>query len=148
MSNNDAELVLRIRGDSQEAQHALEGLEESLKHAFEHPQASLEHLGTMLGECLTAPLGEAIVAFSALGVVVAGTITTLIELTEHAAGAGSAIEKLALKTGTSAEDISALKFAADVTGGSVDVLANSMFMMSKRLEDSGATGDKDRKSVV
>jgi ElaB/YqjD/DUF883 family membrane-anchored ribosome-binding protein len=94
------------------------------------------------------PLGEIGVVGGAVALGIAAVGEEVIKLAHESADTGDHINDMALKMGTTATRASQLSFAITVAGGDADRLANSVFMMSKRLEDSGPAGDKARHAVA
>lgn len=141
------ELKLLITGDSSGGQAAVKDFGDKLKESIEHPLDSAQALSTELGEHLTAALGTMAVAATAAAAVIVAVGTAIFELTEKAAAVGSEIERLSTKVGDSTENISRLKYAVDVAGGSLESLTNVAYMISVRLGDAGDAGEKARSAI-
>ena len=101
----------------------------------------------MLSQFL-GPLGEISATSAAAVIALAAVGVGAYELTEGAVSAGEQINNMALKMGISTTQASQLRFAVVAAGGDVDTLSNAVFMMSRRLEDSGSAGEKSRAALA
>lgn len=141
------ELKLLITGDSSGGQKAIEDFGKSLQESIEHPIASVQELAGELGEHLTASLGTMAGAVTAATGIIVAFGVAIFELTEKAAKVGADIERMSTKVGDTTENISKLKYAVDVAGGSLESLTNVAYMISVRLGDTGAQGEKARSAI-
>jgi hypothetical protein len=132
----------RVGKQSFETQKGAQELHHALQEAFENPLGALRAFAHSLESELLAALGPTGIAAGALIGVFAGGGFAMYEFAKGAAEAGSQLQDMAVKAGTSVETMGALKFAAGALGGSAEELSNSMFMMGKRIE-SGSTAVQD-----
>lgn len=143
-----------LKPQTESAVSGFTSMKETLANLWEHPTETLEKFAEGIGEDLTSALGGAESALGGLSVglgvvggAAAATGVAIFELTERAAAMGAAMERGSIISGIAAEQFSALKFATEVTGGSVDTLTNASFMLQKRLGEAGGTGDKAREAL-
>ncbi len=104
----------------------------TLSEMWDNPTAGAQKLASAVGSDLATGMGSAGVA---IGLVSAAAIVAgvaVYELAERAAAVGSNLEDLHNKTGMSVDGLSKLSYAAKVAGGSVDQIANAMFMFEKQ----------------
>lgn len=108
-------------------------LHSTLSEMWDNPTAAVKQFAGVIGTELSEALGAA-------GAVAGGVVAALVavgvaafELAEHAAQVGGALQDLSLKTGMSIEGLSKLSYAAQVAGGSIDQIANAMFMFEKQM---------------
>ncbi len=123
------ELVLKITGDSQEAQGAVRDLVSHLGGLND----ILEDVEKIVTAALTNPMTGAAAAMAVVVTVGTEVAETLLHLAEGAAKDAEAVETLALKTGESVETMSTLGAAFTAAGGSGEQLGNVMFMLGKNL---------------
>jgi predicted transcriptional regulator len=144
---SDLDLLLRIRGDSKEAQKALSEVKGALGETFESPQAVLKALGDRILGSLVSPLG--LVATG--GAVVIGTIVglgkTLYEMAEKAARAGAELGDVSEITGIAIEPLSALRGAVQLAGGDVGGFTNALVKMRKGVADGSADLERGLKNL-
>jgi hypothetical protein len=93
------------------------------------------------------PLGEVSAVAAGVTLAVVGVALEVFHLGEAAVQSGDKLENLSLKLNIGAVQADQLTFATGVAGGNIDQLANAMFMMSRRLEESGSAGDKAREAL-
>jgi hypothetical protein len=136
MASTVEELLLRIRGDSTEGQKAVQEFADKLKGGLEDPIGSAKALSTEMVEGVAESIGVVGVASVAAAGVLAALGVVAVELTEKAAALGGELNDMSEKTGIAVPRLSALKYAAEVAGGSVDQLANAVFMMQRRMGES------------
>lgn len=79
---------------------------------------------------LASPAGIATIATLALAGGLASLGVKLFQVVEQSSQLGGQIHDLTLQTGLSAERLTALKFAADQSGGSIEQLANGLKIFS------------------
>ena len=137
-----------LKPSTDHAHAAFTDLKGTLDDMWENPRAAVGKLAGAVSEELAGSLGTLGVAAGMAVGALAAVGAAAYELVENTASVGSAIERASLITGISADNMSALKFAADVTGGSLDQLTNMAFMLERRLGDTGATGDKTREALA
>jgi hypothetical protein len=151
MPNTTEELLLRISGDSQGGQQAIQQIVGSmdglkgkseelaglLQKAFTDPGAAIEGLSTSISDVLAPSLVsvEALVAGLAAGFVAVGVAA--FELAEHTAGIGGHLQDLADKTGIAVPELSQLSNALQVAGGDMTTVANAIVMMQKNMAEDG-----------
>lgn len=103
-------------------------LSESLKGIAEDPVRGLGQIA-----------GAAVAAMGPIGLL-AGAMGTIVGaggvLAEKAIDVGETLNNMAEKTGIAVPAMSALKYAVDVTGGSLDQVGNAMFMFERRMAES------------
>ncbi len=164
-----ADVVLTIGGDSSGGQQAVKGVEdatsgllaklsdtdaikgfgESLLSAFESPMSAISSLTSAISDGLLGALGDlgaagevaagAIGGVAAAGAAVGGV---LFGLTDHAAGAGEAVEAFSMKTGIAVQNVGPLQLAADAAGGSLDQLGGIAQRLELRMTATGPAADK------
>lgn len=118
MALNDPKLKIEITADSRQAQRAVTGLYADVNKLG---GGFTSAFGGFLPIAATAAAAVTGVATAAAGVGLA-----LFTLTKEAADYGSAIFDATQKTGQSAEVISALKYAADESGSSLEAITGSI----------------------
>src|SRR5262245_48814259 len=80
----------------------------------------VESLGGALGTLATGPLGLAAGGFSAAAATVTGLGAAIFAVAKKASDFGSTIHDVSQQTGLGAETVSALKYAADESGSSIE----------------------------
>ncbi len=108
------QLTAKIGADTKEFDTAMKGTSKSLQNC----RKQLNKVGKVM-----AVAGAAIV----------GAMTLIIKKT---AAAGDQIHKMSLRTGFSAEALSELKYAAEISGASIETLEKGIKKMSKSLTDA------------
>jgi hypothetical protein len=148
------ELILRIRGDSKDAQKALQDFKGTLTEAFESPQSAISGLGNLLISKLVQPLGVAAVAgvgavgmLAAIGAASIKTYEALYGLAEKAAQSGGQLDYLSKQSGINVEALSGLRFAARALGEDVTALTNASFMLQRRLGDGSPQIEQALKKI-
>jgi hypothetical protein len=167
--NTAEELLLKISGDSQGGQQAIQQIVGSmdglkgkseelaglLQKAFTDPGAALEQLGTTVttvthdsfggfSEMLRGPVAEGLLGMAA-AVAVLGP--ALYEMGQHATETAAELEKVSLTTGIAVPNLADLKFAVEATGGSFDQLNSLMFAFEQRMDNSAAKVDEGLKLI-
>jgi hypothetical protein len=147
IGDSSAALLFRIKGDASDAVRAFQETgvaEKDLATATKETNAAMSGLETGF-----ASTGAAVLGFTAvlggLAVVGAGIVGTFLELARHAAEFGSKIHDAGQQTGLSAETISALKFAADESGSSLEAITGSVAKFSALL---GAAKEGNEKAIA
>jgi hypothetical protein len=104
-----------------------------LKSAIEDPIGSIQ--GALTGTLeVMAPFA---VGLTAVGTVAAAAGKALHDLAMDAAGLGSNLMRTHEITGMSIEAASAMSYAVQVAGGSLEQMTNAVFMLQKRMDDGG-----------
>jgi hypothetical protein len=106
---------------------------ETLKGAIKDPTEALKGLGTSFVD-LVANMGPVGQAAAAIGVVLSATAGAMIEVASAAVETGEKIHDITEITGMSAPAVSALKFAFESAGGSVDGLNTLLYMFQQRMD--------------
>lgn len=70
----------------------------------------------------------------------AAVLTPLLAATNSFASAGDKLHKMSLRTGASVESLSAMAFAAEQSGTSIDAVGDAMFRTSRRIANAAQTG--------
>ena len=70
----------------------------------------------------------------------ASVLGPLLAATNAFAASGDKIQKMSLRTGASVESLSALAFAAEQSGTSIDQVGDAMFRTSRRIANAAKTG--------
>src|ERR1700676_524779 len=121
--NSAEELILRISGDSAGGVKAINDI-----------LSPIENLGKSISSGITDPIGSATgalnafladmgpmgVGFGALGGAAAVAGGEIFRLGKEAAAAGEQMRVFGLLTSETATEVAAIKYAADVTGGSLE----------------------------
>lgn len=115
---NSAELLFKIKADSAQAVSELTKI-----------KAETRELGTGFGT-MGASAAAAVDAIKIVGAAAVGAAVGIFQLTVAASEYGSAIFDASEKTGLTAETISALKYAADTSGSSLESITNSVAKFS------------------
>ncbi len=76
-------------------------------------------------------------AIGGVGVAITGS---LVGIASSFANAGDKMQKMSLRTGASVESLSALAFAAEQSGTSIDAVGDAMFRSSRRIANAAETG--------
>lgn len=143
-------LLFRFRADSKEAQDEIKSLrktyESETQALSKGVEASLLKAGQSYGLSgermaqLKSVAGLTAGAVGAVGTVAVGVGAALFTMAKNASDAGSEIFDLKAKTGLGAESLSALKFAADQSGSSVQEAAQAFVIYQNKLTDAAAKG--------
>lgn len=70
----------------------------------------------------------------------AAVLTPLLAATNSFASSGDKLHKMSLRTGASVESLSAMAFAAEQSGTSIDAVGDAMFRTSRRIANAAQTG--------
>lgn len=108
-----------------------------LKAALENPLEAGKDLAKTIGSDLLGALGPTgvVVGAVAAGLAVLGGV--MVEIAAHARETAAKIHDMYEVTGESVPSISAMKFAVEAAGGSLDQLKNVSFQLEQRMENSG-----------
>lgn len=123
------------------------------KRAFAEVDAQINKTGAgstfdKIGAGLSSLAGPAAVAATAVATIGTAAVTAtaaLFNLTRQAADFGSEIYDASKKTGLSAETLSAMKFAADQSGSSLDNITGGIAKFAKEV---GAAADGSEKAAA
>jgi len=82
------------------------------------------------------------ISLAGAGIAGAGAsiLGPLLAATNAFAESGNKLQKMSLRTGTSVESLSALAFAAEQSGTSIDQVGDAMFRTSRRIANAAKTG--------
>ena len=97
------------------------------------PLEGVQSLAGAMGKELTASLGETAITAGIAAGAIAGVGAVAVELASKAAGVGESVNDMALKMGESAAQVSNLRGAAIIAGGSLDQISTAMFMFQKNM---------------
>lgn len=139
---NDASLLLRIKGDATDAVRAL--------NQTEREAAQLTTTTTGLASSFSsfaAPAALVAVGITAVATAAIAGGRALFEMSRSASEFGSAIFDASEKTGLSAERLSAMKFAADQSGTSLDAVTAATARFSKVIGDA-ANGSNEAEAKL
>lgn len=151
LSSNALEIALRIKADSSQAETELKKFKNELKgldKASKDSLAPLERLAASAGlsadkfNTLKTGALAAVAGIGAIVGVAAATGTALFKLASSAAEFGGAIFDASEKTGLSAQTLSALKFAADQSGSSLEAITNATAKFAKVVGDAADGSDE------
>jgi len=134
---NELALLLKIKGDSSEAVAALNRAERETK--------DLDNTTKSLGGTLSSFAGPATLAASAVVAIATGALVAtkaLFDLSVSTAEFGAQIFDASEKTGLTAETLSAIKFAADQSGTSLDAVTAASSRFAKTIGEAGNGSDK------
>lgn len=134
---NDLSLLLRIKGDSSDAVAALNRTTKETKE--------LDNVTKGLGASLSSSVNPSAIAAAAITAVGAAAIATaraLFDLTVASAEYGAQIFDAKEKTGLTTETLSALRFAADQSGSSLDEVTNASARFAKTVGDAANGSEK------
>lgn len=142
---NDLSLLLRIKGDSSDGVRAVEKFKKELKElekANKDQLSPLQNLAAQSG--LTAERFDtlrtrALAVGAVVGTIAAGATATaaaLLALTKASAEYGSAIFDASEKTGLTSETLSAMKFAADQSGASLESVVTASARFSRTIAEA------------
>lgn len=70
----------------------------------------------------------------------AGITGTMVGIASSFSDAGDKLQKMSLRTGASVESLSAIAFAAEQSGTSIDAVGDAMFRTSRRIANAAETG--------
>lgn len=134
-----AKYVDELKPKTDSAHASFTSLHATLSEMWENPTAGAKQFAGVIGTELSSALAGAGGALGETAIVAGGVAAVLavagvaaFEFAEKAAKVGGALEDLHLKTGMSVEGLSKLSYAAQVAGGSIDQIANAMFMFEKQ----------------
>lgn len=159
--SNEIGLLFRCKGDTDDAKNAFQSLKTSINNdvdaidgkgrsGFSSLASSIglsESSATKLGAAM--PFVGAAVAATA-GVIVAAGISgvqALFNLTKSAADFGSEIFDAKEKTGLTAETLSAMKFAADQSGTSLDAITAASSRFAKTIGEAANGSEKAQEKL-
>lgn len=154
--NDSAELVFKIKADSADAQKKIESFKKDLKGIEDAAKDQLTPL-----QNLAAASGISAAKFKDLqaGAVIAGAAVTAIagaaaaaaigifNLLKSTSEYGSAIFDASQKTGLAAETISALKYAAETSGGSFEQVTGAVSKFNVMLGEAQLGSDKANETL-
>lgn len=120
---------------------------DTLGAAFTNPTAGAKALSLEAGSTLVSGFGAAAVGAVALIGAVVAVGAAFTKAAFDAASIGGALDDASEVTGISVERLSGLKFAAEVTGGSLDQMTNSIFRMQQRMEENPAEFEEGLKRI-
>lgn len=143
LGSSEIGLLFRVRGDATSGINAIKDTERAAKelsNTAEATNTSFLKMATAAGVGETAGrlLGE---AFLFIGREAIAAATSLFTLSKNTADFGSAIFDASEKTGLSAERLSALKFAADQSGSSLEQITTGITRFAKTLDDAASGND-------
>lgn len=124
-----------------------EKLGETITKAFENPIGAMKDFGATFKESVVAELGTAGLAAAGAATGLTAVGVAMFELTEKAAGVGAGFLEMSEKTSMSVAAASDLSTAVGLAGGSAETMSNAVFMLQKRLDDTGPAGDKTRAAI-
>lgn len=130
-----SQAIADLKPSTDNAATAFTSLKTILTNLWDNPTEALKTLSGAIGTDLTASLGSAGVAAgaAAAGVLALGAAT--YELADRAATVGAALNDMSEKTGISVPALSNLKGAAEIAGGSLDQVANAVFMFQRNMAE-------------
>lgn len=76
-------------------------------------------------------------AITGVGAAITGS---MVGIASSFANAGDKLQKMSLRTGASVESLSAIAFAAEQSGTSIDAVGDAMFRASRRIANAAETG--------
>lgn len=151
MALGSNELLFKIKGDSSDGVKAVQAFQKELKaieKASNDTLTPLENVAARSG--LTATQFNnlktgALAAVAGIGAIVGVAATAaagLFSLAKSASEYGSAIFDASEKTGLTTETLSAMKFAADQSGTSLDSVTDASARFAKTISDAANGSDK------
>lgn len=129
-TSDSISLLFKARGDTDEAKKAFA----QLAQQFGLSETSAKNLAGAM------PIAGA--AIAGLTAVVAGAAFALFQLTKNASEFGSEIFDASQKTGLGAETLSAMKFAADQAGTSLDTITSASAKFAKTIDEAANGSEK------
>lgn len=132
--SDNAGILLRIRADSSQAEAELR------KFAAEILGLSSSTEKALSGISLNAVIASA--AIVGIGTAAIGAAAGIFELTKTVAEAESKVHDMAETTGLSATTISALKYAADTSGASIEQVAKGLTRFTLLMGEAAGGSDK------
>lgn len=138
-----AGLLFKIKGDSSDAVRAFKETEAAQTGLTGSTVGLTSSFSSLAGPALAAGAAVTVIATAAI----AGT-RALFDLTKSAAEFGSQIFDASQKTGLSAERLSAMKFAADQSGTSLDSVTAATARFSKVIGDAGNGSEEAQKKLA
>jgi len=133
MAVNDPKLKVEITADARSAQRAITGL-----------HADVTRLGSGFGSTFGGLLPMA----SAAATAITGVAVGIFNLTKEASDYGSAIYDATQKTGQSAEVMSALQYAADQSGSSLEAISGSVSKFTVLVGQANQGNEKANKTLT
>lgn len=130
-SNNSAGLLFRIKGDSTDAVKAIKDVQQETETLVVANKGAASSLTGIVN-----PATLATAALASVAAASAAAVAALFQLGLSAAKYGAAIQDASTRTGLSATAISALKFAAEQGGSSLDKIADSVAQFNARLGEA------------
>lgn len=152
ISSGAAELIFRAAGDTDDARKEFSKLRSEIKDTTTEGKGRFESFTQSLGlsekgaASLAGALpliGAAATAAATVAVTAAVSIArSLFEASKEAADFGSQIFDAGQKTGLSAEKLSAMKFAADQSGTSLETITQSAAKFARTIDSAGQGSEK------
>jgi hypothetical protein len=146
-----AELLFRAKGDTEDARKEFAQFRKEvkdLKDESDNTGTGLERLAHSTGlsaSQFTSLAGIAtgvVVGVGAIAAAGAAATKALFDLAKSAAEYGSEIYDASQKTGLSAETLSAMKFAADQSGTSLETITGSAAKFARTIDEAANGSDK------
>lgn len=131
----DFKIRYKIEGDSTDAKRALAEVDAKIDQLGAGKAGGLSGVANGL-ESLAGPAALAAGAIAAVGAAALTAYSALFELSRSASEFGSEIFDASKKTGLSAETLSAMKFAADQSGASLEKITGGLARFSKTIGDA------------
>lgn len=97
---------------------------------------------------LASQMAPVLIGVGAVGAGIAAAGVTLFEMAKKASDAGAQLHDLSLKTGLNIESLSALKFAADESGSSIESASRAVVLFQKQLTSAELGSEKARELLT
>lgn len=156
-ASSAAEMVLRARGDTDHARKEFSELKKDIKEVKTEAEATgggfsnLASKAGIAGGSLSALGGivtGAVVGLTAIAGVAATASVALFNLSKGAAEYGAEIFDAAEKTGLSTEALSAMKFAADQSGSSLEAVTAASSRFAKTVSDAAKGSEQAQEKLA